>query len=199
LVAGRSPKIKWIVTIALLVILALTHSIWMAWMGGFLVNAGQPFHADIIVVLGGDSYGHRILKAAELVKQGFAPRVLVSGPPGFYGFHENDLAIPFAVKHGYPAEWFVPFPHLGHSTDEEARAILAELRARRVHRMILVTSDFHSRRALRTFRGLGPDIEMGMVTAPDEFFTADGWWRSREGRKTFFMEWSKTFASLVGL
>ena len=38
-----------------------------------------------------------------------------------------------------------------------------------------------------------------MVAAPDEFFTTNGWWRTREGRKIFFLEWTKTLTSLVGM
>jgi hypothetical protein len=38
-----------------------------------------------------------------------------------------------------------------------------------------------------------------MVAAPDEFFSAYGWWHTREGRKTFFLESTKTFASMVGM
>lgn len=198
--AGRpSLKTRLGVVVALVAVLVLAHSVWMGWMGSWLVKADAPFHADMIVTLGGDAYGYRILKAAELVKQGFASRVLVSGAPGFYDLHESDLSIPFAVRHGYPAEWFIAFPHEGHSTDEEARAVAPELRRRGVHRVILVTSDYHSRRALRTFHAAAPELEMRMVAVPDEFFKPDGWWRTREGRKTFFFEWSKTFASLVGL
>jgi len=183
----------------LLVVIALTHSLWMGWMGAFLVDADSPARADLVVVLAGDPYGNRILKAAELVKQGYAPKVLVSGPAGFYGLHESDLAIPFAVKHGFPATWFVAFPHEAHSTDEEARVILPELRKRNAHRVLVVTSDFHTRRALHILHARWPDIELHMVAAPDEFFSAYGWWHTREGRKTFFLECSKTLASMVGM
>jgi uncharacterized SAM-binding protein YcdF (DUF218 family) len=179
--------------------LFLTHSIWMGWMGVCLVRDTAPVHADIAVVLGGDSYGHRILRAADLAKQGFVPKVLVSGAPGFYDMHECDLSIPFAIKRGYAPEWFIAFPHEGHSTEEEAEAIVKELQKRNVHKLILVTSDFHSRRALRTFQKRAPDIEMSVVAARDEFFNARGWWHTREGRKTFLLEWVKTFANLVGM
>lgn len=195
----RSLGINLAILAALLIILTLTHSLWMGWMGAFLVDAESPARADIIVVLAGDTYGNRILRAAELVKQGYAAKVLVSAPAGFYGLHESDLAIPFAVKHGYPASWFVAFPHDAHSTDEEARAILPELQKRNVHRVLVVTSDYHTRRALHIVRARLPAIEVCMVAAPDEFFSAYGWWHTREGRKTFFLECSKTLASMVGM
>ena len=168
-------------------------------MGAFLVDDENPFRADVVVVLAGDPYGRRILKGAELVKNGFAPMVLVSGAPGFYDLHESDLAIPFAIRHGYPAAWFIPFPHDGHSTDEEGRAMLPELRKRNVHRVIVVTSDYHTRRALHTLRACWPGMQIRMVAASDEFFSPQGWWHTREGRKTFFLEWTKTFASAVGM
>jgi uncharacterized SAM-binding protein YcdF (DUF218 family) len=195
----RSLGINLAILAAVVVILALTHALWMGWMGAFLVDAESPSRADLVVVLAGDPYGNRILKAAELVKQGYATKVLVSGPAGFYGLHESDLAIPFAVKHGFPATWFVAFPHEAHSTDEEARLILPELRKRNAHRVLVVTSDFHTRRALHILRARWPDIDIHMVAAPDEFFSAYGWWHTREGRKTFFLECTKTLASLVGM
>jgi uncharacterized SAM-binding protein YcdF (DUF218 family) len=199
-VAGRRfPAINFVILTVLVILLALTHSVWMGWMGAFLVEGQAPSRADIIVVLAGDPYGHRILKAAELVKEGYALKVLVSGPPGYYDLHESDLAIPFIVKRGYPVAWFIPFPHNAHSTDEEARVIWPELHKRNVHHTIVVTSDYHTRRALRTLRARWTDIDIRMVAAPDEFFTPYGWWHTREGRKTFFLEWTKTITSLVGM
>ena len=61
------------------------------------------------MVLAGDFYGHRIVKAGELVRAGYVPAGLVSGPAGIYGMHECDLAIAFIVRQGYPADWFIRF------------------------------------------------------------------------------------------
>jgi hypothetical protein len=36
------------------------------------------------------------------------------------------------------------------------------------------------------------------VTAADEYFKADSWWRDREAQKTVFFEWSKTIATALG-
>jgi uncharacterized SAM-binding protein YcdF (DUF218 family) len=146
------------------------------------------------LVLAGDSNGHRILKAAELVREGYAPRVVVSGPAGNYGFYECDLAIPFAVKAGYPESEFVRFPHEAHSTREEAAAAAGELHSLGAHRVLLVTSLYHTRRAGGLLRAAAPDLTFIVVAAPDENFTPDGWWHNREARKTFLLEWLKTAA-----
>jgi len=150
-------------------------------------------------VLAGDTFGHRILKGAELVRQGYAPRVFVSGSSGFYGLNECDLAIPFAVKRGYPESDFVPLPHAGRSTREEARWLLPELRRRGVRRLLLVTSDYHTRRAGRAFRAAGGDLSIVVVAAPDQFFAAGRWWKTREAWKRVASEVAKTLADWIGL
>lgn len=166
-------------------------------MGSFLVKAEPPSKADMILVLAGDSRGDRILKAAELVKEGYAPKAIISGPDGEYGHYECDLAIPFAVKAGYPESYFVHLENTARSTRDEARVAVQELRKLGAHRILVVTSDYHTRRAGRMYRDEAPDLEIHMVAAPDRYFSADGWWHNREGRKTLFMEWAKTLASWV--
>lgn len=186
----------------LALVLAVSYRLWLPLIGRALVHDDGPAQADIAVVLGGDYWGHRIETAAMLVRRGFVPSVLVSGPPGFYGVHEADLAIPFAVSKGFPAQWFVAFPHEALSTREEARAVLAELRRRGLRRALIVTSDFHSARARRIFlaaeKAMGGGPELRFVAAPDEFFHAGSWWRGRESQKTTFLEWWKTVATALG-
>jgi len=162
-----------------------------------------PGPADIAVVLAGDHYGLRILAGADLVRRHYVPAVLVSGPAGTYGFHENELAIPFAVKRGCPIEWFIGWPHEALSTYGEAHTVLPELRRRGVHRYLLVTSNYHTVRARRTFlkvqRELGLAMDFRVVAAPDQYFSPQAWWRDREARKIFFFESTKTVASWFGL
>lgn len=168
-------------------------------LGAYLVKAEAPRKSDVIFVLGGDAEGNRILKAGELVRQGYAPHAIVSGPGGFYGLNECELAIPFAVRAGYPESYFIHFEHSAHSTMEEAGATVTELRRVGAHSVILVTSDYHTRRAGKIFRARAPDIDWNIVAAPDPYFNAHGWWLQREGRKTFMMEWMKTVAEWLGL
>ncbi len=171
----------------------------MAAAGEYLIRTDPPFEADVAVVLGGDGYGHRVLAGADMVRRGLARRVLVSGPAGVYGLHESDLAIPFAVKHGNPAEWFTGLKHDATSTRAEAVVVVAELRRLAVHRCLLVTSNYHTRRTGRLFRAAAPEIEFRVVAARDEFFRPRDWWRTREGQKVFVMEWIKTVTSWFGV
>jgi uncharacterized SAM-binding protein YcdF (DUF218 family) len=65
--------------------------------------------------------------------------------------------------------------------------------------VLLVTSNYHTRRAANLFRAAAPDLTFIPIAAPDQDFSPDSWWRSRQGQKTFLMEWEKTVAVWVGL
>jgi uncharacterized SAM-binding protein YcdF (DUF218 family) len=168
-------------------------------LGGYLIQQETAQQADMIVVLAGDYAGNRILTAAEMVRRGLAPRALVSGPGDVYGRYESELAIAFAVRHGFPESYFVPFPNDAKSTAAEADAVIPELRKFHAHRIDIVTSNYHTRRALDIYRSRGRDLEFHAVAAPDLYFSADGWWKNREGRKTFLVEWEKTVATWFGI
>jgi uncharacterized SAM-binding protein YcdF (DUF218 family) len=202
-VAFRLFRLRYLLcAAAVLVLLFLARSWWLPLVGYALIHDDGPAKADIAVVLAGDFYGHRIVKAGELVRDGYVPLVLVSGPEGIYGVHESDLAIPLAVRHGFPAEWFAAFPNQAHSTLEEAEVILPELRRRNVKSFLLVTTDFHTARARRIYlkveRDQGGGPQFRTVAAPDEFFRPDSWWHNRQAEKTVFFEWSKSVAGLFG-
>lgn len=196
-------KTRWRAVSVAVVLVALAT--WLArdriltGLGSYLVDASPPEKADIAVVLAGDPFGHRILTAGDLVRNGYVPVVLVSGPGGEYDFHECDLAIPFAVKRGYPVSYFAHFENDARSTADEAAAIVPELRRRNVHKVLLVTSNFHTRRAGLLFRRAAPELTIITIAAPDEYFRPDGWWRSREAQKTFLTEWEKTVSVWLGL
>ncbi len=196
---SRRPRAAALSAVAVVVLAVLTWRSCLTGMGRFLVQAEPPRHADVVVVLAGDYSGNRIRKAAELVQEGYAPKVLVSGPSGLYGEYECDAAIRFITRQGYPASRFIRFPNDTRSTREEAQAVAAKLRELGLVRVDIVTSDYHTRRARSDYREEAPGIEFSMVAAPTADFTPDGWWKNREGRKTFLIEWLKTVASWMHL
>ena len=189
----------WLSVLALAALVVIFHSQILGALGGYLVREDAPQKADAAVVLAGDAWGNRILKAAQLERDGYVPKVLVSGPDGTYGLYESDLAIPFAVKHGYPESYFVAVKNQARSTREEAVALLPEIRREGIRRLLLVTSNYHTRRAGRIFREAAPDLTIVVVGAPDQNYTPRGWWRNREAQKTFVAEWEKTIAGWLGI
>ncbi len=190
-------RARWLIVILLAAAIVCSHPIWLRWAGAALVRNEPPMPADVAVVLAGGWRGNRILRAAELVRQGWAPRVLVSGTQ-YYGWSEPDAAIDFAVRHGYPRDWFVALPHGAQSTEEEARIVTDRLRAMGVKRVLLVTSDYHTRRAAGCFRQVAPELELRAIAAADPDFP-ERWWQSRQGRKTFLLEWLKMLSWRLGM
>ncbi len=166
--------------------------------GNILVEDDGPQKAEAAVVLGGDDSGMRIIKAAQLAQAGYVPYVLVSGPKSLLG-HESDMTIEYAERRGYPASLFRPLPHNLNSTRSETAFIGKYLREHGIHKILLVTSNYHTHRAAYLMRKQNPGLQVVAVAAPDAFFTPGGWWQSRDGQKTFLLEWMKTVATRLGI
>jgi uncharacterized SAM-binding protein YcdF (DUF218 family) len=106
--------------------------------------------AEAMVVLGGGSL-ERPERAAELFKAGEAPLILCSG----LGDAESNAAC--LTNSGVPVTAILLEPK-SHTTQENAKFSIAMLHALGLHRVIIVTTWYHSRRALRCFEHYAPDI-----------------------------------------
>ena len=74
------------------------------------------------------------------------------------------------------------------------------LRRMGIKSLDLVTSDFHTRRAGRAFRGdAAPDVRISTVCVGNSLFETAQWWKKREGRKMILLEWTKTVTNWVGM
>ena len=172
----------------------------MAALGSALVEDDRLEKADVAVVLGGDDAGTRIVKAAQLAEAGYVPYVLVDGPTKLIGL-ESDMTIEFARRKGFPDSLFrpLPLPEDVNYTRGEEEFLGKYLKVHHIRKILLITSNFHTRRAARLMRKENPWLQTVVVAAPDPSFTPDGWWKSRDGQKTFMLEWLKTAAAWLGL
>lgn len=150
--------------------------------------------AQAIVVLGGDSRaGDRVRHAVSLYKKGWAPRIVLSGAPIRTYFNETELMAREARELGVPAGHLILAPTGATSTLEEALRLRPVLAEHNFRNLIVVTSNFHTRRARQIFLGVyRPRATIVRVSAaPDRGFDPAAWWRSREGRKLLFLEFLK--------
>jgi len=200
----RLPFLKTLLALlALILLLLVTRGLWLAALGRVLVHDDGPAKAEVAVLLAGDSWGFRMDYAAQLVKRGYVPKVLVSGPPGLYGINEADAAVRWAVQRGYPADWFVPIHHHALSTRDESVVLVNYMREHGIRGFLLVTSNYHTARARRIFRnterklGGGPDFRV--AASNDKYYSPETWWKTREGLKLAFMEWAKTLTGAFGI
>jgi uncharacterized SAM-binding protein YcdF (DUF218 family) len=137
--------------------------------------------ADAIVVLSDDNfYADRATRATLLYRQGMAPVVVASGRrlrpyAGIAELMEHDL-----IERGVPKDKIVRFAHDADNTKDEARA-LAQFSAQRKWRsVIVVTSNYHTRRARYIFTHVFPAGTAIRVTgAPDGDFDPERWWQKR--------------------
>jgi uncharacterized SAM-binding protein YcdF (DUF218 family) len=147
----------------------------------FLCVDSGKVSADAIVVLGGGPHEHRPERAVELFKQHAAPRIIVSGAG------DDEINRQFLITSGVPADAIYVEGKSG-TTRENAEFTIKMLREQKMKSVIIVTSWYHSRRALKTFEHYAPDIKF--YSGPSYFaFARKEWTRSLTRR--IYLEYAK--------
>jgi uncharacterized SAM-binding protein YcdF (DUF218 family) len=165
-------------------------------LGESLVVSDSLERASLIYVFAGDFWGSRVLLGAQLGSEGWAPQVILSGGR-YQGRYASDLSVDFAVAHGYPRRLFLPIRLEAQSTVEEAQAMGPIFHRLGAKRIILVTSNFHSRRAAQVFRLFLPEFDFRMEGAADDVFDPEDWWTRPQERHLFFAEYQKMLGTFL--
>jgi uncharacterized SAM-binding protein YcdF (DUF218 family) len=182
--------------VALLFLALLCLAIYLArhplmrFAGRELIVEDTLEKSDAIIILSDDNfYADRATRAAELYRQELAPTVVASGIrlrpyAGIAELMTHDL-----IERGVPKEHIVPFPQDADNTREEADALKIEVLQKGWKRVILVTSNYHTRRARLIFRKVFPsDIKVEMASARDADFDPANWYEHRRAAKRFWHE-----------
>ncbi len=146
---------KWIFRVVISFILLLTPVVLFAYFypEKFLcVDSGKNVSADVIVVLGGGVHELRAERAAELFQQHAASRIIITGAG------DDEINRLILRQKGVPAS-AIEVEGNSTTTRENAEFTIKMLRAENVHHVILVTSWYHARRALKTFEHYAPDLK----------------------------------------
>ena len=194
---GRNLR-RW--GVALLVLAATAATLYLARapllraLGCWWVVNESPVKSDAIVVLGGDSFdATRVRRAVSLYQQGYAPRILLAGGMIRWYLSEGALMKRDAESFGAPDGVLQVVESNADSTLDESEAILHYVSERNLHRLLLVTSDFHSRRAqiiyAPMFKKRG--LEVRIISAPQFLLESPPWWENREALKAMFFEFLK--------
>jgi uncharacterized SAM-binding protein YcdF (DUF218 family) len=151
--------------------------------------------ADALIVLGDDNfYADRATRGVQLFREGKAPLIVASGRrlrpnAGIAELMEHDL-----VERGVPRDKIVRFTHDGDSTLEEAEALARLVKERKWRSVIVVTSNYHTRRARYIFRRVFPQgMQVRVASARDGDFDPEHWWEKRKSIK----ELTQEFAGMV--
>ena len=154
-----------------------------------VVDAPEP--ADVILVLAGET-DRRPARGLQLLDQGYARSVIIDVPAEamIYNFSQVELAQKYVQSLPQAAAVRI-CPIVGLSTRDEAHDVekcLPEVNGRRI---LIVTSDYHTRRALSIFRHEIRGKYFSMAAARDEREFGTAWWKRREWAKTLLAEWQR--------
>ncbi|MFR0875517.1 MAG: YdcF family protein [Bilophila wadsworthia] len=139
----------WYGAIGKLAIAALLIGAVLIWRAEAWLHVDVPLeHADVIVVLGGES-GQRVIGAAELYQA--LPESLCDGLRRRWAYRP-------AARHGGVPD--AACESQSRSTYENA--VLTKTGSLASRSVMLVTSWFHSRRALAVFRDVWPEVTFGV-------------------------------------
>lgn len=197
------------VTLRILSGFFIVLGLWLpfAWvLANFLVVEKPLDHADAILVLSGSaSYIERTNEAAALFKKGIAPKIILTNDEMQGGWDQEEQRNPtFAelarrqlVRQGVPDLVIETLPPPVYGTNDEAY-VFAEMAAeRKMKSILLVTSAYHSRRALWTFdRAISRNnlvIVIGIESPArnDQTLLAWSWWFRRQGLRSIGLEYVK--------
>src|ERR1700687_235965 len=187
----RKPRLlvgALLVPVLALAIAAVLHS------GSFLV-VENVHKADAILVLAGDVNDRRYQKGIELLREGYGQQLFVdaSDDVTLYGHSYADWARQFVSEGPEVVRDRVRVcPIRGDSTVAEAEyaaKCLSYLTSG--SRVLLVTSDYHTRRALSVFTDRLPSYRWYVAPASDPTQFGIEFWHHREWAKNGVKEWQK--------
>ena len=186
------------IAVPVVVILCILH-----WGGSFLISTDPlPAHAQAAIVLQGSIAGEkaRLDGALQLASQDIVDRVLVSVPrESYWGQAIPPVARQFIERnYGRALADRVDFCETGagvDSTEQEAAVLIPCIQQQGWRSIIVVTSNYHTRRAGSIWRKQIRKEDPGTTTCiygvPDQDFHEQAWWRDRRSAKTWFFESTK--------
>lgn len=167
----------------MLAVLAANAGRWL------VVNSPQP--SDVILVLAGET-DRRPARALQLLDQGYGRRVVIDVPAEARIYDSNQVQLAEKYIQGLPERASVQIcPIEGLSTREEAHDAEKCLAGEEGRRVLIVTSEFHTRRAISIFRHEVRGRSFSVAAATDGTQFGTRWWTHRQWAKTCLDEWMK--------
>jgi uncharacterized SAM-binding protein YcdF (DUF218 family) len=171
-----------------------------------LILSAELERADAVVVLGGSgSYIERAQSAAQLFREGRAPRIILTNDGQRSGWSSSEQRNPFFFERareeleraGVPAERIQVLPPVVSSTYEEALVLREYTTMHGLRSILVVTSPYHSRRALwmlqRVFAKSGVEVGLKPSAAGEQTPRPVSWWLYPSGWSIITSEYAKLF------
>lgn len=176
-------------SVLLVLVVVIAGLVWFAFSAGSLLVVDAPQKSDVILVLAGET-DRRPQRAFELLHQGYAPRVLLDVPSSEKVYDTTLLEISQHYISRLPeADKVGICPIVGLSTRDEARDVESCLKQVPGSQVLIVTSDYHTRRALSILRNNIKGKSFSVAAAPDAAQFGAHWWTHRQWAKVCIDEW----------
>lgn len=172
------------------------------WKSGRWLVKDDPFDkARWAVVLAGEGRNaERSEEALKLYLEGRIDTLIYSGLRVFKDRYSSEFMTDWLAKQGYPREKMFEFHQDAYSTQEEAGVLIRQFRQQNLDTVLIITASFHTARTRRIFRKLAQGYPHVLVhAAPLEDYDPAAWWSSRESRKYWLLEWTKTVSTFFEL
>ncbi len=164
-------------------------------LAGLLAGAGKflvvdvPRPSDVILVLAGET-NRRPETAVRLLAQGYGRKVILDVPTNATVYEFNELQLAQKYIQDLPQGAAIRVcPIDGLSTKDEAHDAEKCLVREGGDSVLIVTSDFHTRRALDVFKREIPGRSFSVAAVRDDAQYGARWWTHRQWAKTFVDEW----------
>lgn len=165
--------------------------LWLALTAGSFLIVDAPQPSDVILVLAGET-DKRPQRALELLAQGYARRIILNVPANSKLYEFTQLQLARRYVQDLPQGAAVSIcPITGLSTKEESEDVRRCIEREGARSILIVTSDFHTRRALNTFRREIPGYTYSVAATRDDAQFGARWWTHRQWAKTFLDEWMR--------
>jgi len=178
--------------IVLLVICALGGvALYLLSRAGAFLVIHAPQRSEVMVVLEGGLGSSRFEQALRLRRAGYAPRILVDADVtrDFYGKSEADMLFDFLRRSRL--QGVEVCPTVADSTFSEVADVERCMKGAGATSALIVTSDFHTRRALSIFRKRLPQYQWSVAASSWPGNAAEQYWKHRWWAKSVLDEWEK--------
>ena len=201
----RRLKIFLVVILILLAVGFFAYKPLLRAAGNFLVVSDPVTPADAIVVLAGGDPA-RPLEAVRIYKAGIAPWVVVtteSLPRVFEQLKKDGIVlnqtfenyVKVIAGYGVPQDHILRIETPVADTLDEMQRVRKLAQQRGWKRLVIVTSNFHTRRSRMAARYvLEPEFYVAVVPSIQDSFDPSAWWQTQAGARTFTIEAEKLVA-----
>lgn len=198
---GRTKvKRKWLFSLLSVIVflfsLYITRPLYLRPIGHFFIVSDPIEKSDAIIVLDGDyPWDERLLHAIQLWQKGYAPVIILSAKMAGWQSYDDFPSWRHAMKLKIiPMDKLLVATHGAESTKGETEHLLRFVQGHGFRKVIIVTSNYHSRRAGKVFKKEWDDSGIAISVSPaySSRFHPEKWWTKREDSKIFFYELSKT-------